>query len=98
MSMASMTSSGRLAHEMSATIDGRFEDSDEESDWDRYSYGEVEPEEDERFSSGASGMATPVSGSGGRPIDSQSMRRVAETSIFGLTDKRRLEPLRWGKH
>ena len=51
-------------------------------------------QEDERFSSSASGMATPVSGSGGRPIDTQGMRRVAETSIFGLTDKRRPEPLR----
>jgi len=44
MSMASLTSSGRLAHEMAGTIDGRYEDSDEESDWDRYSYGEGEPE------------------------------------------------------
>ncbi len=43
-SLASLTSSGRLAQEMAATIDGRYEDSDDESDWDRYSYGEAEHE------------------------------------------------------
>ena len=43
-SLASLTSSGRLAQEMAGTIVGVYDDSDDESDWDRYSYGEGEPE------------------------------------------------------
>lgn len=90
--MSSLTSSGRLAQEMAGTIDNaRYEDSDEDSDWDRYSYGE----EDDRFSSSGTGSGRNIGGpkqSG--QLDIQQNRRVAETSIFGLTDKRRPEPLR----
>lgn len=90
-SLSSLTSSGRLAHEMAGTIDGRFEDTDEDSDWDRYSYGD----EDEN-SSGGTGSGRNLS-SGGKQSGQLEMRhsaRVQETSIFGLTDKRRPEPLR----
>ena len=44
LSLTSLTSSGRLAQEMAGTIAGGYDDSDDESDWDRYSYGEAEPE------------------------------------------------------
>lgn len=91
--MSSLTSSGRLAHEMAGTIDGRYEDSDEDSDWDRYSYGE----DDEQFSSGGTGSGRNLSGNGrhASQLELQPKGRVAETSIFGLTDKRRPEPLRY---
>ena len=91
-SMSSLTSSGRLAHEMAGTIDGRYEDSDEDSDWDRYSYGD----EDETISSGGAGSQRGLQPNSRQPgqLEMQQSRRVAETSIFGLTDKRRPEPLR----
>lgn len=62
---------------------GKYDDSEDDSDWDRYSYGE-----DDRYSSGG-GVSI-----GGRPIDTSGPRRLVESSIFGLTDKRRPEPLR----
>ena len=90
--MSSLTSSGRLAHDMAGTIDGRYEDSDEDSDWDRYSYGD----EEETVSSGgaASQRALQANGRQAAQLEVHHSRRVAETSIFGLTDKRRPEPLR----
>ena len=66
-----------------ASINGKYEDSDDDSDWDRYSYGE-----EDKYSSGGTVSI------GGRPLDSNGPRRVAESSIFGLTEKRRPEPLR----
>ena len=73
-------------------MDGRFEDTDEDSDWDRYSYGD----EDENYSSGGtgSGRNLPSSGKQSGQLDVRHSSRVQETSIFGLTDKRRPEPLR----
>lgn len=92
MSMSSLTSSARLAQDMAGTIDGRYEDSDEDSDWDRYSYGD----EDEQFSSGGTGSGRTGSANSRHAAQAevQPKGRVAETSIFGLTDKRRPEPLR----
>lgn len=85
-SSSSFTSS-RLANEMARTSMNSKYDSDEDSDWDRYSYGE-----DERHSSGGARSI------GGRSVEgsrSGQVRRQVETSIFGLTDKRRPEPLRY---
>lgn len=91
--MSSLTSSGRLAHEMAGHMDGRFEDSDEDSDWDRYSFGD----EDDKFSSAGTGSARNLQANGRNSgqLDLRHSARVQETSIFGLTDKRRLEPLRY---
>lgn len=77
---------------MAGTIDGRYEDTDEDSDWDRYSYGD----EDENTSSGGtgSGRNLPSSGRQSGQLEVRHSARVQETSIFGLTDKRRPEPLR----
>ena len=60
----------------------QYRDSDDESDdWDRYPFNE-----DEGYSSGQGS---------GRRQEIEAIKRAEETSIFGLTNKRRQEPLRY---
>ena len=67
----------------------QYRDSDDESDdWDRVAFGE-----DEGYSSG--GQTGGSSGAGRKDlIDTEPNRRLEESSIFGLTNKRKQEPLR----
>ena len=64
----------------------QYRDSDDESDdaWDRYGFND-----EEGYSSGHT-----AGSSGGKRQEPEPNKRAEETSIFGLTNKRRQEPLR----